>query len=151
MHVKQPVSTQIIMVLLLFMKNNIFSFVFELFFIIGSSVLTTGFTTGTGLIWLDDVQCAGTETGLINCPANRIGAHNCVHFEDAGVACTHMNTTCRHGDIRLQGGSTTQGRVEICNNNIWGTVCDDLWGDIDARVACRQLGLPNNGIILAYI
>ena len=49
---------------------------------------------------------------------------------------------CTQGDIRLQGDTATLGRVEICNNNIWGTVCDDLWDDTDARVACRQLGLP---------
>ena len=53
-----------------------------------------------------------------------------------------QGTTCTQGDIRLRGGSATSGRVEICNKNIWGTVCDDSWGATDARVACRQLGLP---------
>jgi hypothetical protein len=52
---------------------------------------------------------------------------------------------CTQGAIRLQGGTTTQGRVEICNNNVWGTVCDDAWGVLDARVACRQLGFPTTG------
>jgi len=31
-------------------------------------------------------------------------------------------------------------RLEIKNNNAWGTVCDDGFEDVDARVACKQLG-----------
>lgn len=51
---------------------------------------------------------------------------------------------CNQGAIRLQGGTTTSGRVEICNNNVWGTVCDDSWSAIDARVVCIQLGLQSS-------
>ena len=50
--------------------------------------------------------------------------------------------TCEEGDVRLMDGSDAkEGRVEICRNNMWGTVCDNGWDNEDARVICRQLGL----------
>jgi hypothetical protein len=53
-----------------------------------ATVLTHGFRTGIGRIWLDDVRCSGRETRLIDCPASRpLGSHDCWHSEDAGVAC----------------------------------------------------------------
>lgn len=53
---------------------------------------------------------------------------------------------CFEGEIRLvDGSSASEGRVELCHNQQWGTICDDGWSEIDANVACRQADFSGFG------
>ena len=121
------------------------------------------------------MHCTGCEGRLIDCRADAITVHNCAHSEDAGVRCMELGTSkyrmiscnnisttillilrnnaaCSDGDIRLQGGAHHyEGRVEICHNGVWGTVCDDSWGSDDANVVCRQLGFRDTSSYVIII
>ena len=93
--------------------------------------------------------------------------HNCQTHDDAGVVCqgsiqniivipfftlvlisdvSTEQSVCGDGDVRLMGGGTSnQGRVEVCVNNAWGTVCHNSRGYQEANVVCGQLGYLRQG------
>ena len=48
---------------------------------------------------------------------------------------------CDEGTYRLVDGDIEQeGRIEVCLNGVWGTICDSNWNSVDAYVFCRERG-----------
>ena len=45
-----------------------------------------------------------------------------------------------YGALRLTGGNSSVGRLEINIDGSWGSVCSRNFAEIDGHVACRQLG-----------
>ena len=55
---------------------------------------------------------------------------------------------CMDGAVRLRGSSSPRiGRVEVCINGTWGTVCSRSWSYQSASVVCRQLGFSPYGTV----
>ena len=61
--------------------------VFTVSLLAAEARLRGSFGQGRGLIFLDNVNCNGTELQLRNCRNRGIGVHYCSHVEDAGVVC----------------------------------------------------------------
>ena len=63
-------------------------------------------------------------------------------FVDLDAATQFSN--CADNAIRLvEGNSFNQGRLEVCVNSAWGSVCDSagVFTSDEAKVVCRQLGI----------
>ncbi|XP_049331121.1 scavenger receptor cysteine-rich type 1 protein M130-like isoform X8 [Astyanax mexicanus] len=89
------------------------------------------FGSGSGPIWVEYANCAGSESSLKNCRSYDWGRQRCNHDEDAGAVCA---------EVRLVGRSHCSGRVEVLHGESWVTVCDADFDQQGAEVVCRELG-----------
>ncbi|XP_049330406.1 deleted in malignant brain tumors 1 protein-like isoform X4 [Astyanax mexicanus] len=89
------------------------------------------FGSGSGPIWMEDVDCSGSESRLENCRSPVWGKHDCNETHNSGVICS---------GARLVLGSRCSGRVEVLHGESWATVCDADFNQQDAEVVCRELG-----------
>ncbi|XP_049334545.1 scavenger receptor cysteine-rich type 1 protein M130-like isoform X5 [Astyanax mexicanus] len=89
------------------------------------------FGSGSGPIWVEYANCAGSESSLKNCRSYDWGRQRCNHDEDAGAVCA---------EVRLVGRSHCSGRVEVLHGESWVTVCDADFNQQGAEVVCRELG-----------
>ena len=122
-----------------------------------------------GLVYRDDYQytseltnslvknisCSGRESTLSECTVHEgdcltqcprniglkcFGKHTVVYSRLMSMFVIEP-TGCGEGAVRLNGGDIEQeGRVEVCVNGVWGSICDYGWDKTDAHVICKQLG-----------
>ena len=75
------------------------------------------------------------------------------HFSVNCVACTEHKdlfiiATCNDGELKLVGGNSKyNGRLEICFDQKWTGIDAKGWTKSDTKVACKQLGYRNHGIM----
>ena len=60
-------------------------------------------------------------------------------------AVIRANVELWESEIRERESLYREGRVEVCVDGRWGTVCGEGWGDTEAGLVCARLGLLEHG------
>jgi len=50
--------------------------------------LGTQYGPGEGIIWMEELECVGSEKSLADCPFIGWVTHDCDHDEDVSITCT---------------------------------------------------------------
>uniref|UniRef100_A0A8B9HQH8 Lysyl oxidase homolog n=1 Tax=Astyanax mexicanus TaxID=7994 RepID=A0A8B9HQH8_ASTMX len=120
---------------------------------------------GSGKIWLDNIQCSGSERSISVCKSRGWGNSDCTHDEDAGVICKDERLPGfvdsnvievqvderKVEEVRLRPVVTTasrrlpvtEGVVEVKYKDSWVQVCDNGWTPKNSRVVCGMMGFPH--------
>ena len=70
-----------------------------------------------------------------------------VHYSTGGI----LDYVADEYPLRLRGSSVPgQGRLEVYYNGVWGIVCDNDWGDTEARVS-NDLIVPNDDVCIGIV
>ena len=139
----------------------------------GARAPTGGFpmaANGT-MVYLSSVSCSGTDSVVFlhQCSNSTSPSSSCNArtngYGDAGVTCrkilnaalttprTDAGATWQYRlGLTWQNATTTTGLLEVRPNAsaLWGTVCDDAFGNWDASRACAALGLPTANSIARF-
>ena len=113
-----------------------------------------------GNITLYNINCNDQSRGFVqDCTYSTVMEYNtapasrCTLQNELIIAC-YEQSSCVYGDLRLRGGNSThQGRVEVCNQGLWGVISSSDysfrydWDSREAMVVCRQLGYPQECMI----
>ncbi|XP_070174236.1 cubilin-like [Littorina saxatilis] len=107
------------------------------------SYVSSSYGKAPGEIFGQYISCTSSSASVSQCSMTD-RQDNCDPRYTLGVSC---NTTNSATKIRLKGGSTQyEGRIEIFENGVWGTVCRNyhryttyIHRDINAHIACREL------------
>ncbi|XP_072042250.1 hyalin-like isoform X2 [Amphiura filiformis] len=96
---------------------------------------------------MGNVACSGNEESLTECshagwgyfwdhPTESSGTCN------NGIAAVKCRLIFGAAQIRLIGGGSNEGTVEVYFDGEWGGICHDHWDIAEGKVACRQKGFP---------
>lgn len=95
-------------------------------------------------VWMNNVQCIGTESHLWTCPFSGWGFANNTNCTSVYVKCAN-----RDYDLRLFGNLGSRGLVQVYYRGTWGFVCNSDWTENNSNVLCRQLGY--GGVVSTFI
>ena len=68
-------------------------------FLVNSEISFCRFGSATGPIWLDNINCLGTESWLTFCSKSAVGVNNCDHSQDVAITCSVWELQLDHGAI----------------------------------------------------
>ena len=111
---------------------------------------------------MSHLNCSGSEELLLQCNQRACYVTSCTDSGRAGIICERKNllsfylaianltAVCTNGSIRLGNGAELRGRVEVCYNGSWVTICSHKWTMQEATVICSQLGYSRYGICIMH-